>query len=71
MKKDLSRRRFLQRTAGAASALAANTLFLRDPRADAASYPAVAPSDRLRFGIIGIGMLSASPPRISTTAVTR
>src|SRR5216684_3365483 len=38
MKKDLSRRRFLQRTAGAAS------------------YPAVAPSDRLRFGIIGIGM---------------
>src|SRR6266436_5390793 len=57
MKKDLSRRRFLQRTAGAASALAAaNTLFLRDPRADAASYPAVAPSDRLRFGIIGIGM---------------
>src|SRR5216684_1406630 len=56
MKKDLSRRRFLQRTAGAAGALAANTLFLRDPRADAASYPAVAPSDRLRFGIIGIGM---------------
>src|SRR5216683_2182591 len=57
MKRDLSRRRFLQRTAGAASALAAaNTLFLRDPRADAASYPTVAPSDRLRFGIIGIGM---------------
>src|SRR5712692_7258544 len=57
MKKDLSRRKFLQRTAGAASALAAaNTFFLRDARLEAASYPAVAPSDRLRFGIIGIGM---------------
>src|SRR6266852_8178563 len=57
MKKDLSRRKFLQRTAGAASALAAaNTFFLRDPRVEAAGYPAVAPSDRLRFGIIGIGM---------------
>src|SRR6266849_2767976 len=59
MKKDLSRRKFLQCTAGAASALAAaNTFFLRDVRLEAASssYPAVAPSDRLRFGIIGIGM---------------
>src|SRR5713226_9169997 len=57
MKTDLSRRKFLQRTAGAAGALAAaNTLFLRDTRLEAASYPAVAPSDRLRFGIIGIGM---------------
>src|SRR5712672_4036633 len=57
MKKDLSRRKFLQRTAGAASALAAaNTFFLRDARLEAASYPRVARSDRLRFGIIGIGM---------------
>src|SRR5260370_1677516 len=57
MKKDLSRRKFLQCTAGAAGALAAaNTFFLRDARLEAASYPAVAPSDRLRFGIIGIGM---------------
>src|ERR1700693_3185233 len=57
MKSDLSRRKFLQRTAGAASALAAaNTFFLRDTRLEAASYPRVAPSDRLRFGIIGIGM---------------
>ncbi len=57
MKKDLSRRKFLQRTAGAASALAAaNTFFLRDTRLEAASYPTVAPSDRIRFGIIGIGM---------------
>jgi predicted dehydrogenase len=56
MKNDLSRRKFLQRTAGAASALAANSFFLRDTRLEAASYPRVAPSDRLRFGIIGIGM---------------
>src|SRR6267142_2291625 len=57
MKNDLSRRKFLKKTAGAASALAAaNTFFLPDPRVEAASYPRVAPSDRLRFGIIGIGM---------------
>src|ERR1700726_5327274 len=57
MKTDLSRRKFLKKTAGAASALAAaNTFFLRDTRLEAASYPRVAPSDRLRFGIIGIGM---------------
>src|SRR5467141_902952 len=57
MKNDLSRRKFLKKTAGAASALAAaNTFFLRDARLEAASYPRVAPSDRLRFGILGIGM---------------
>jgi predicted dehydrogenase len=57
MKKDLSRRKFLQRTAGAAAAFsAADTLFLRDPRMEAASYPAVPASDRVRFGMIGIGM---------------
>ena len=57
MKKDLSRRQFLHRTAAAAGALAtANTILLRDARLDAAPYPAVPPSDRLRFGIIGIGM---------------
>src|SRR5256714_1797782 len=57
MTKDLSRRRFLQRSAGAAAAFsAANTFFLRDPRLEAWSKSEVAPSDRLRFGIIGIGM---------------
>src|SRR6201988_2403814 len=56
MKSDLSRRKFLQRTAGPAGSFAANTFFLRDTRLEAASYPRVAPSDRLRFGIIGIGM---------------
>jgi predicted dehydrogenase len=57
MKKDLSRRKFLQRTAGAVAALsAADAIFLRDPRMEAASYPQVPPSDRVRFGMIGIGM---------------
>src|SRR5689334_473957 len=57
MTKDLSRRRFLQRSAGAAVAIsAANTFFLRDPRVEAWSNREVAPSDRVRFGIIGIGM---------------
>src|SRR5438045_726097 len=57
MTKDLSRRRFLQRSAGAAAAFsAANTFFLRDPRLEAWSNCEVAPSDRLRFGITGLGM---------------
>jgi predicted dehydrogenase len=57
MRKDLSRRRFLQRSAGAAAALStANTFFLRDPRLNAWSGSEVAPSDRVRFGIVGIGM---------------
>jgi predicted dehydrogenase len=57
MRKDLTRRQFLHRTAGAAGTIAAsNTIFLRDERLEAASYPAVPPSDRLRFGIIGVGM---------------
>lgn len=57
MKKDLSRRKFLQKTAGAATALAAaNTLFLRDTRLEATSYPAVPASERVRFGMIGVGM---------------
>src|SRR5260370_29230843 len=57
MKTDLSRSNFLKQTAGAASALAAaKTLFIPDTRLEAASYPAVAPSDTIRFGMIGIGM---------------
>src|ERR1700737_4532629 len=59
MKKDLTRRKFLKKTAGAASALAAaNTFLLRDTRLEAASYPAVAPSDRIRFGMQGSGLLT-------------
>jgi predicted dehydrogenase len=52
-----TRRQFLHRTAAAAGVLAAtNTIFLPDEPLEAASYPAVGPSDRLRFGIIGVGM---------------
>src|SRR5579864_2439587 len=53
-----TRRQFLQRTAATAGALAAaNALPLPDHRLEAAVLPAnVPPSDRLRFGIIGIGM---------------
>ncbi len=55
-KSDLTRRQFLQRTAATAGALAATNL-LTTNRLEAASYPAnVPPSDRLRFGIIGVGM---------------
>jgi predicted dehydrogenase len=50
-----TRRQFLQRTAATAGALAA-TNFL-PTRLEAAPFPAnVPPSDRLRFGIIGVGM---------------
>ena len=57
MKKDLTRREFLQRTALTAGALAAaSPIFLHDSRLNAAPYPAVPASDRIRFGIIGIGM---------------
>jgi predicted dehydrogenase len=54
--KDLSRRQFLQRSAGATGALVATKTILLDP--EAIPYPArpVAPSDRLRIGIIGVGM---------------
>jgi predicted dehydrogenase len=57
MKKDLTRRQFLHRTAAAAGALAAtNTILPRNELLGATTYAVVAPSDRLRFGIIGIGM---------------
>ena len=57
MPKDLSRRKFLQHSAGTAAAIAAaNSVFLGDSRLEAISYLEAAPSDRLRFGIIGVGM---------------
>src|SRR6266404_4498477 len=57
MIKNLSRRKFLQRSAGAAVAMsAAKSVFLGDSRLEAAGYLEVPPSDRVRFGIIGIGM---------------
>jgi predicted dehydrogenase len=58
MKSNYTRRQFLQRTAATAGALAAaNAIALPDHRLEAAAYPAkVPPSDRIRFGIIGVGM---------------
>src|SRR6202045_3070414 len=56
MKKDLSRRQFLHRTAGAAGALAASPAIFLEPEHIPLPLQSSAPSDRLRFGIIGIGM---------------
>jgi predicted dehydrogenase len=58
MKSNYTRRQFLKRTAATAGALAAaNAIALPDHRLEAGVLPAnVPPSDRLRFGIIGIGM---------------
>src|SRR5512139_4327909 len=52
-----SRRAFMVKGAGAAGAvMAAKTVVLRDDRLEAASRSAAAPSDRVRFGIVGVGM---------------
>src|SRR5437762_1264981 len=56
MKKDLSRRQFLHRTAGAAGAIAASSAIFLEPEHIPLPLQSTAPSDRLRFGIIGIGM---------------
>ncbi len=51
-----SRREFMKRGAGAAGAfVASRTVFLEPARFDAAAYLA-SPSDRVRFGMIGVGM---------------
>ena len=56
MKNDFSRRKFLGMGIAAAGAtIAAKTIFL-DPDPLFAAPHQVPPSDRLRFGIIGIGM---------------
>ena len=85
MKNDFSRRKFIGLSAAAAGATIAAKTILLDPDPLFAAPRQVAPSDRLRFGIIGIGMQgsglarampsnfpasSASPPAISTTAAT-
>ncbi len=56
MKKDLSRREFLQRSAGATGALVAARTIILDPEKIPLPTAPVAPSDRIRFGIIGVGM---------------
>ena len=56
MKKDLSRREFLHRAGGATGAYAAARTFLLDPEKIPPAFSALPPSDRVRFGIIGVGM---------------
>lgn len=56
MKKSFSRREFLQRTAGATAAAAAAPGILLKPEYIPSALERVAPSDRVRFGMIGIGM---------------
>jgi len=51
-----SRRDFLQTGAGAAGVLLAGGTTLLDPHPLLAQTPSTAPSDRLRLGIIGVGM---------------
>ena len=61
----LSRRAFLQTTAGVAGAsLIGSSALLEQPAY--ASGQAVAPSDRVRFGIVGVGMEGSG---LLTTAI--
>src|SRR5713101_6907764 len=56
MNKDFSRREFLQRSAGATGAYVAARTMILDPEKIPLPSGAVPPSDRVRFGIIGVGM---------------
>src|ERR1700692_2560998 len=56
MTKDLSRRQFLQKSAGVTGAFVATRTFFLDPETIPFPSKAVAASDRVRFGIIGVGM---------------
>src|SRR3989475_7241985 len=56
MKNDLTRREFLQRSAGAAGALAASPAIFLEPEHFPLPLQSMAPSARVRSGIIGIGM---------------
>src|SRR5437764_7868678 len=56
MNNNLSRREFLQRSAGATGALAASPRIFLEPEHIPLPLQSTPPSDRVRFGIIGIGM---------------
>ena len=56
MFKDFSRRQFLQRSAGMTGALVASRTILLDAETIPVPTKAMAASDRVRFGIIGVGM---------------
>ena len=71
-KSQYTRRAFMVKSAGVAGAVAtAKTVVLRDDRLEAASYSAAAPSDRVRFGIIGIGMQGSGLLASAVTASRR
>lgn len=66
-KSEMTRRAFLQKTAGTTGAMmAANTILLKTD-AIPSKWEAMAPSDTIRFGIIGIGMQGS---QLLSTAVT-
>ncbi|MGE5204248.1 MAG: Gfo/Idh/MocA family protein, partial [Chlamydiota bacterium] len=67
MKNDFSRRKFLQTSAVAAGGLLAANTILLDSEPLAAQTKPVAPSDRVRFGMIGIGMQGSG---LLTNAIT-
>src|SRR5882762_10534207 len=56
MKNDFTRRQFLKRSAGFAGAATIAPKLLTDPNPVPPRSTYVPPSDRVRFGIIGIGM---------------
>src|SRR5437764_949480 len=56
MNNNLSRREFLQRSAGATGALAASPRIFLEPEHIPLPLQSTPPSDRVRFGILGIGM---------------
>src|SRR5581483_11343646 len=66
-KSSFSRRQFLQTSAGAAGALLATKSIFLDPLPAEAYVQNVAPSDRIRLGIIGIGMQGSG---LLATAIT-
>jgi len=67
MTKNFSRREFLQTSGTAAGALMAARTVLLDPEPTYASPNPVPPSDRVRFGMIGIGMQGSG---LLSTAIT-
>ncbi|MBV9155329.1 MAG: twin-arginine translocation signal domain-containing protein, partial [Acidobacteriaceae bacterium] len=56
MKNDFPRRHFLKTTAAAAGAMFSSKAVLLEGQTPADSSKPVPPSDRIRFGMIGIGM---------------
>jgi len=55
-KKEISRRSFLQTTAATTGAMAVSKRIILEPERIPSKWEMAAPSDQLRFGIIGVGM---------------